>query len=105
LETHGPLGTLFVGLGLGAFYIALIWINTLLGFFTTPLFIIPLTWLQDAVANRRRGGARTTVNLTQGTTQSTTTHTQASPASKTAGVPTDKTAGPPAPLFPGRREA
>ena len=47
METHGPLGTLWVGLGLGAFYIALTWINTLLGVFLTPLFIIPMTWLQD----------------------------------------------------------
>ena len=49
LETHGPLGTLWVGLGLCAFYIALVWINTLLGFLLTPLFIVPLTWLQDKV--------------------------------------------------------
>ena len=54
LVTHGPLGILWVGLGLGAFYIALIWINTLLGVFLTPLFIVPLTWLQDAVMDRRR---------------------------------------------------
>ena len=53
-STHGPLGILWVGLGLGAFYIALIWINTLLGVFLTPLFIVPLTWLQDAVMGRRR---------------------------------------------------
>jgi hypothetical protein len=49
LETHGPLGTLWVGLGLCAFYIALVWINTLLGFVLTPLFVVPLTWLQDKV--------------------------------------------------------
>ena len=49
LETHGPLGTLWVGLGLCAFYIALVWINTLLGVVLTPLFIVPLTWLQDRV--------------------------------------------------------
>lgn len=55
LETHGPLGTLWVGLGLGAFYIALIWINTLLGLFTTPLFIVPLTWLLDFVKRRPIG--------------------------------------------------
>lgn len=54
LVTHGPLGILWVGLGLGAFYIALIWINTLLGVFLTPLFLVPLTWLQDAVAEKRR---------------------------------------------------
>jgi len=40
-------------LGLGAFYIALIWLNTLLGFFLTPLFLIPQTWLMDWVASRR----------------------------------------------------
>jgi len=38
---------------LGAFYIALIWLNTLLGFFLTPLFLIPQTWLMDWVARRR----------------------------------------------------
>jgi len=54
VESSGFLGTLWVGLGLGAFYIALIWVNTLLGIFLTPLFLIPLTWLQDAVARRRR---------------------------------------------------
>ena len=47
METNGPLGTLWTGLGLAAFYIALIWINTLLGFFLTPLFIVPMTWLMD----------------------------------------------------------
>jgi hypothetical protein len=53
LETHGPLGTIWVGIGLGCFYVALIWLNTLLGFFLTPLFIIPMTWLQDHVMRRR----------------------------------------------------
>jgi hypothetical protein len=47
LESHGPLGTLWVGLGLGCFYIALIWLNTLLGFMLTPLLtVLPMTWLQ-----------------------------------------------------------
>ena len=50
----GPLGTLWVGLALGAFYLALTWINVLLGNFLTPLFLIPLTWLQDAVTGRNR---------------------------------------------------
>ena len=54
LETHGPLGTLIAGLGLGAFYTALIWVNLLLGHMLTPLFLIPLTWLQDKVMARRR---------------------------------------------------
>lgn len=53
MESHGPLGTLWVGVALGAFYIALIWLNTLLGFFLTPLFLIPQTWLMDFVARRR----------------------------------------------------
>ena len=54
METHGPLGTLIAGLGLGAFYTALIWVNLLLGHMLTPLFLIPLTWVQDAVLKRRR---------------------------------------------------
>ena len=54
LETQGPLGTLWVGLGLCAFYIALIWLNTLLGVFLTPLFIIPGTWLLEGLEARRR---------------------------------------------------
>jgi membrane protein implicated in regulation of membrane protease activity len=53
VESHGPLGILWVGVALGAFYIALIWLNTLLGFVLTPLFIIPQTWLFDAMARRR----------------------------------------------------
>lgn len=44
LETHGVLGTIWVGLGLSGFYVALIWINTLLGVFLTPLFLLPVTW-------------------------------------------------------------
>lgn len=50
----GPLGTLLAGLAMGTFYIALIWINSLLGLFLTPLFLIPLTWVQDAIAERRK---------------------------------------------------
>ena len=44
---------MFAGLGLGAFYAALIWINVLLGVFLTPLFLVPLTWVQDAVLAKR----------------------------------------------------
>lgn len=47
METHGPLGTLWAGLGLGAFFLALTWLNLLLGHFLTPLFLIPVTWLMD----------------------------------------------------------
>jgi hypothetical protein len=47
------LGTLWVGFGLIAFYIALIWLNTLLGVVLTPLFIMPLTWLQDRIKRKK----------------------------------------------------
>lgn len=53
VETHGPFGTLIAGLGLGAFYLALIWINLLLGHMLVPLFLIPLTWIQDAFQRRK----------------------------------------------------
>ena len=53
METHGPFGVLWVGLGLCAFYIALVWINTLLGFLLTPLFILPATRLMDTLNKRK----------------------------------------------------
>ena len=53
METNGVLGTLWAAFGMTAYYMALVWINTLLGMFLTPLFIIPMTWLQDRVAARR----------------------------------------------------
>jgi hypothetical protein len=53
VETQGPLAVIWVAVGLIAFYIALIWINSLLGLFLTPLFIIPLTWLQDRIKRRK----------------------------------------------------
>ena len=53
METHGPLGTLWVGIGLGCFYIALTWLNTLLGFLLTPLFVIPATWVMDRINEGR----------------------------------------------------
>ena len=54
METHGPLGTLWVGFGLIGFYLALIWLNTLLGIFLTPLFLIPGTWLMDWLQKRKQ---------------------------------------------------
>jgi hypothetical protein len=68
LETHGPLGTLWVSFGLVAFYIALIWLNSLLGMFLTPLFIVPGTWLLDWLNKRKRarGGAQTEESTYQG---------------------------------------
>lgn len=53
VEAHGPLGTLWVSLGLIAFYIGLIWINSLLGLVLTPLFMIPQTRLLEYVKRRR----------------------------------------------------
>ena len=53
METHGPLGTIWVGIGLICFYIALTWVNLLLGHFLTPLFLIPGTWVMDAVQRRK----------------------------------------------------
>lgn len=49
----GPLGTLIAGMGMGAYYVGLTWINILLGFFLTPLFIIPATWVMDAMAKKK----------------------------------------------------
>jgi hypothetical protein len=60
LETHGPLGTLWVSLGLIAFYIALTWLNALLGLFLTPLFIVPGTWLLDWMKKRKESRAAKT---------------------------------------------
>jgi hypothetical protein len=51
----GPLGTLIAGLGMGAYYVGLTWINMLLGLLLTPFFLVPLTWLQDALAKRKEG--------------------------------------------------
>jgi len=50
----GPLGTLIAGVGMSAYYLALLWINVLLGMFLTPLFLIPLTWVQDWWMARRK---------------------------------------------------
>ena len=56
MESSNVLGTLWAAFGMTAYYMALVWINTLLGLFLTPLFLIPMTWLQDRMLlNRRRG--------------------------------------------------
>lgn len=54
MEHSSPFGTLWAGLGLGCFYLALTWVNLLLGHFLTPLFLIPITWVQDAVMGKKR---------------------------------------------------
>ena len=53
MQSSGPLGILWVGIGLCCFYIALVWLNTLLGFFLTPLFLIPQTWIMDWMKRRK----------------------------------------------------
>jgi len=54
LETNSLFGTLWAALGMTAYYLALVWINTLLGLFLTPLFLIPMTWLQDRFLAKRQ---------------------------------------------------
>ncbi len=51
MENAGTFGTLWASLGLTAYFMALTWINILLGLFLTPLFMIPLSWLKS-----RQGG-------------------------------------------------
>ncbi|MGK2960603.1 MAG: hypothetical protein ACSLFK_00505 [Gemmatimonadaceae bacterium] len=65
METHGPLGTLWVSLGLIGFYLALIWLNMLLGLFLTPLFIIPQTWLMDKLKERKEAKERSGLTQSQ----------------------------------------
>lgn len=56
METGGSVfGAVWAGLGLGAFYIALIWINSLLGVFLTPLFLIPITWFVGGRKGQAKG--------------------------------------------------
>jgi hypothetical protein len=57
MESSNVLGTLWAAFGMTAYYMALVWINTLLGIFLTPLFLIPLTWLQDKMMLGRRGAS------------------------------------------------
>ncbi|MGH7663621.1 MAG: hypothetical protein ACRENI_04895 [Gemmatimonadaceae bacterium] len=58
METHGPLAVIWVGVGLICFYIALIWLNMLLGLFLTPLFLLPQSWLLDKLQARREAKRR-----------------------------------------------
>ena len=69
LETNGPLGLIWVGLGLACFFTALIWLNTLLGVFLTPLFLIPQTWILERLKARRE--ARRERSATAGRTSTT----------------------------------
>ena len=49
VEHHGIFGTIWGSLGMTAYYMAITWINILLGLFLGPLFMIPITWVQDAL--------------------------------------------------------
>ena len=49
VEYHGTFGTIWASLGMTAYYMALTWINILIGLFLGPLFMIPITWVQDAL--------------------------------------------------------
>ena len=52
VEHHGTFGTIWASLGMTAYYMAITWINVLLGLFLSPLFMIPITWIQDRFAKR-----------------------------------------------------
>jgi hypothetical protein len=54
VETHGPLGTIWVSIGLSCFYIALIWINSLLGLMITPLFTLLGNSVLNMVSRKKR---------------------------------------------------
>jgi hypothetical protein len=45
VEYHGTFGTIWAGLGMTAYFMAVTWISTLLTLFLGPLFFIPLSWL------------------------------------------------------------
>jgi hypothetical protein len=60
VEEHGTMGSVWAALGMTAYYMALIWINILLGLFLSPLFMIPVTWLQDRFRRRDTVPARRT---------------------------------------------
>jgi hypothetical protein len=47
MEGFGTFGMLWAAFGLTAFFIALTWVNLLLGHFLTPLFLIPATWVLE----------------------------------------------------------
>ena len=57
MEHETFFGTAWAALAMTGYYLALVWINTLLGLFLTPLFLIPMTWLQDRLAGTRRAPA------------------------------------------------
>lgn len=60
MDHNSYFGTAWAALGMTAYYLALVWINTLLGLFLTPLFLIPMTWLQDRIIARRAAAGTAT---------------------------------------------
>lgn len=57
METHGPLGMIWVSVGLGAFYIGLLWLNLLLGHFLTPLVLLTATRLRGRKGEEQAPGS------------------------------------------------
>jgi hypothetical protein len=56
VDNSGPLGTVWAGIGLACFYVALIWVNALLGHMLAPLFLIPVTWILDKFGITKKSG-------------------------------------------------
>lgn len=56
METHGPLGMIWVSVGLISFYLALVWINLiLLPLLITPLLTKePMVWLVGRLTGKRK---------------------------------------------------
>jgi hypothetical protein len=53
MEGFGTFGMLWAAFGLTAFFLALTWVNLLLGHFLTPLFLIPMTWVLEKLGITR----------------------------------------------------
>ncbi len=47
MEHHGALGTIWASFGMTAYFMAIMWISTLLSLMLSPLMMMPLSWIQD----------------------------------------------------------
>lgn len=52
VEDAGLIGTIWAGLGMASYFMALTWINMLLGHMLSPLFVIPLSWFRSKQGGR-----------------------------------------------------